>query len=115
MPPKELSDMYEAIEAERKPLMLDGIKEDAQVANIKKVKQNFDYDKTAVFCASNLERYETRRSHKYISDPNREIKIDAEMIQHDFKCTQSQARIVKRLAEEAIEKKKNEVQQAIIK
>lgn len=113
MPPKELAQMYQDIEEERKPVMLEDIKEEAQMADIKKQKQIFDYDKTANFVASNLSRYETRRTAKHTLDPNREIKIDWEMVQHDFKCTQSQAKVVKREAEDLLAKKREEVKGAI--
>jgi hypothetical protein len=114
MPPRELVEMYEQIEQARKPLMLEDIRQDSKMSQIKKQKEMFDYEKTSVFCTQNLERYETRRSRKAVNEQFREIALDSQMIRHDFKCTEAQAKIVKRLAEESINKKQAEIQGAIL-
>lgn len=96
LPPKHIDDMYAAIEATRKPVMLKDIRSDAMKAEIKQKRDVIDFDEISDFVVKNFEFFKTDRSK-----PDQR-RVDSNMIRAKFRIPVRDADTIKRFAEKKL-------------
>lgn len=98
LPPKHIRDRYAAIEATRKPRLLQEIYDDVIKAEMKDLKELFDPDKAVDTVVKRYQMFQTRKQ-KEKAEVGDDVILDEGFIKLHLKIKHREAKLVKEMAE----------------
>jgi hypothetical protein len=98
LPPKHIDDRYAAIEATRKPRLLQEIYDDVIKAEMKDLKELFDPDKAVDTVVKRYQMFQTRKQ-KEKAEVGDDVILDEGFIKLHLKIKHREAKLVKEMAE----------------